>query len=121
MNDTMPLSAELAACGDAFDVDALVACFRARTAKVGVIGLGYVGLPLLRTAAERGFLALGFDIDRAKVEMLNAGGSYLRHISADSIAAVRRSGRFAATDDFSRLTEVDAIVLCVPTPLTRQR
>jgi UDP-N-acetyl-D-glucosamine dehydrogenase len=103
------------------DVDGLVAAFRGRTAKIGVIGLGYVGLPLLRTVAERGFSALGFDIDGAKVRVLDAGGSYLRHISPDSIAAVRRSGRLAATDDFSRLGEVDAIIVCVPTPLTRQR
>ncbi len=103
------------------DVDALVARLRERTATIGIIGLGYVGLPLLRTAAERGFAALGFDIDRAKVTLLNAGGSYLAHISPDSIAALRRSGHLAATDDFSRLGEVDAIILCVPTPLTRQR
>ncbi len=103
------------------DIDALAAAFRDRTATVGVIGLGYVGLPLLRTAAERGFAGLGFDIDRAKVEVLNAGGSYLRHIGADSIAAVRQTGRLSATDDFSRLGEVDAVILCVPTPLTKQR
>ncbi len=107
--------------GEPADVDALVARFRDRSATIGVIGLGYVGLPLLRTAAERGFAALGFDIDGAKVELLNAGGSYLRHISAASIAAVRQSGRLSATGDFSRLAEVDAILLCVPTPLTRQR
>src|SRR5690348_16369969 len=83
------------------DVDALVAAFRARTARIGVIGLGYVGLPLLRTAAEHGFSALRFDIDRAKVELINAGGSYLRHIAADSIAAVRRQGLLTATGDFS--------------------
>jgi UDP-N-acetyl-D-glucosamine dehydrogenase len=103
------------------DVDAVIAGFRDRSAKIGIIGLGYVGLPLLRAAAERGFSSLGFDIERAKVELLNAGGSYLCHISADSIAAVRRSGHLAATADFSRLGEVDAIILCVPTPLTRQR
>jgi UDP-N-acetyl-D-glucosamine dehydrogenase len=103
------------------DVDALIAAFRDRTARIGVIGLGYVGLPLLRTAAERGFSVLGFDIDGAKVESLNAGRSYLRHIGAHSIAALRQSGRLAATDDFARLGEVDAIILCVPTPLTRQR
>jgi UDP-N-acetyl-D-glucosamine dehydrogenase len=101
--------------------EALVARFRERRATVGVIGLGYVGLPLLRTAAERGFAALGFDIDAAKVELLNTGRSYLSHISADSIAAARESGRFSATADFSRLAETDAIILCVPTPLTRQR
>jgi UDP-N-acetyl-D-glucosamine dehydrogenase len=103
------------------EVAALAARFRQRAATIGVIGLGYVGLPLLRTAAEHGFAALGFDIDPAKVEMLNAGGSYLRHISAASIAAVRQTGRLAATGDFARLGEVDAIIVCVPTPLTRQR
>src|SRR5260370_1479464 len=109
------------AAGEPLDVEALVAGFRDHTAKIGIIGLGYVGLPLLRTAAERGFSALGFDIDRTKVALLNAGGSYLAHISPESLAAVRQSGRLAATDDFSRLGEVDAIILCVPTPLTRQR
>jgi UDP-N-acetyl-D-glucosamine dehydrogenase len=103
------------------DVDALVGRFRDRTATVGVIGLGYVGLPLLRTAAERGFASLGFDIDRDKVVRLNAGESYLAHIGTESIAALRRSGRLEATDDFSRLGEVDAILICVPTPLTKQR
>ena len=102
-------------------VEALAARFRAHQAKVGVIGLGYVGLPLVRAVAERGFDALGFDIDAAKIAVLNAGGSYIRHISADAIAALRASGKFAATDDFARLGEVDAILLCVPTPLTRQR
>jgi UDP-N-acetyl-D-glucosamine dehydrogenase len=120
MNDTMTLLPARHARGP-LDVDTLEARFRARTATIGIIGLGYVGLPLLRTAAERGFAALGFDIDRAKVDTLNAGGSYLRHISPASIAAARQTGRLAATDDFSRLGEVDAIVLCVPTPLTRQR
>jgi len=123
MNDCGVLSPQLLD-GDAsepLDVDALVAGLRGRTAKIGIIGLGYVGLPLLRAAAERGFSVLGFDIDRAKVDLLNAGGSYLCHISAESIAAVRASGHLAATADFSRLGEVDAIILCVPTPLTRQR
>jgi UDP-N-acetyl-D-glucosamine dehydrogenase len=103
------------------ELDALAAAYRRRTARIGVIGLGYVGLPLLCTVAERGFSALGFDIDRAKIDLLRAGGSYLGHIGAASIAALRRSGHLDATDDFSRLAEVDAIILCVPTPLTRQR
>jgi UDP-N-acetyl-D-glucosamine dehydrogenase len=102
-------------------VEALVERFHAHRARIGVIGLGYVGLPLVRAVAERGFSALGFDIDPSKVTVLNAGGSYIRHIAADSIAALRGSGRFEATGDFSRLAEVDAILLCVPTPLTRQR
>jgi UDP-N-acetyl-D-glucosamine dehydrogenase len=102
-------------------VDALVAQFRAHRAQIGIIGLGYVGLPLVGAIAERGFGTLGFDIDPAKIAVLNDGGSYIGHISADTIAAVRRSGRFEATVDFARLAEVDAILLCVPTPLTRQR
>jgi UDP-N-acetyl-D-glucosamine dehydrogenase len=102
-------------------VDTLVARFRAHRARIGIIGLGYVGLPLVRAVAERGFEALGFDIDAAKIRVLNAGGSYISHISAGAIAALRDSGRLEATEDFSRLAEVDAILLCVPTPLTRQR
>src|SRR5438094_6421921 len=107
--------------GQADDIDALAARFRDRSAKIGVIGLGYVGLPLARTIAERGFTVLGFDLDPIKVTRLNAGESYIRHISSESIAALRGAGRLAATDDVSRLTEADAILLCVPTPLTRQR
>src|SRR2546426_11321367 len=87
------------------DVDALIARFRDRSAKIGVIGLGYVGLPLVRTIAERGFSVLGFDLDPAKVDRLNAGESYIRHIRAESIAALRRSGRLAATSDVSRLAQ----------------
>src|SRR5713226_1084186 len=123
MNDSVAVAPRShgGAAGEPLDVEALAAAFRGRTARIGIIGLGYVGLPLLRAAAERGFAALGFDIDRAKVALLDAGGSYLCHISADSIATVRRSGHLAATGDFSRLGEVDAIILCVPTPLTRQR
>jgi UDP-N-acetyl-D-glucosamine dehydrogenase len=102
-------------------VDALVARFRAHQAKIGVIGLGYVGLPLVRAIAERGFDALGFDIDAAKIALLNAGGSYIHHIPAATIAALREAEKFEATDDFARLRDVDAILLCVPTPLTRQR
>src|SRR5271170_5166436 len=110
MNDSVALAPGLLGpeASAPLDVDALAAAFHGRTAKLGIIGLGYVGLPLLRAAAERGFLALGFDIDRAKVELLNAGGSYLSHISADSIAALRRSGHLAATADFSRLGDLDA-------------
>jgi len=103
------------------DIAALEAAFRERTATIGVIGMGYVGLPLARTAAEHGFTALGFDIDHAKVEMLNAGRSYLRHIGDEVVARLRDAGRLSATADYARLREVDAIILCVPTPLTKQR
>ncbi|HEX5317530.1 MAG TPA: nucleotide sugar dehydrogenase [Stellaceae bacterium] len=124
MNDASMLhhdATERRPLDEAVDVDGLVARFRGRTARVGVIGLGYVGLPLARAAAERGFHALGVDIDRSKVELLNAGGSYISHIAPKSIAAMRKAGRLEATDDFARLRECDAIILCVPTPLTRQR
>ena len=117
----MSIQPALAVVEPAPDVEALAARFRARQAKIGIVGLGYVGLPLLRAAVEKGFPALGFDVDRSKVDILNAGGSYIRHIDPESIAKLRREDRFSATDDFRRLPEVDAIVLCVPTPLTRQR
>src|SRR5690349_17848925 len=92
------------------DVDILAARFRDRTAKIGVIGLGHVGLPLLRTAAERGLGALGFDLDGGGVERLDAGGWYVGDICADSSGAVRCGGRLAATDDFSRLGEGGAVI-----------
>jgi UDP-N-acetyl-D-glucosamine dehydrogenase len=88
---------------------------------VGVIGLGYVGLPVLLRFGEVGFRVLGFDIDRHKVKRLNAGESYIRHLSDDQVAALARSDRFEATEDFTRLGEADALIVCVPTPLTRHR
>ena len=93
----------------------------ARTACVGVIGLGYVGLPLVELFASKGFPVLGFDIDEAKVEKLQSGQSYIGHIGSDRVAALRDSGRFAATADFSRLGEADAVLICVPTPLGPHR
>ena len=87
-------------------------------ALVGIIGLGYVGLPLARAFARKGFKVIGFDIDGRKVESLNAGRSYIKHISSESIAEIRGSGRFEATNEYSRLELPDAIIICVPTPLT---
>jgi UDP-N-acetyl-D-glucosamine dehydrogenase len=99
---------------------ALLQRIREREAVVGVIGLGYVGLPLALTFARANFPVLGFDIDPGKVERLHAGESYLRHIPAESVReALGR--RFGATSDFARLAEADAVVLCVPTPLTDAR
>ena len=86
-------------------------------ASVGVIGLGYVGLPLVQTFAARGFRVVGFDVDAEKVERLNAGESYIRHIPAETIARLNDTGRFTATVDFDGLAEMDAILICVPTPL----
>ena len=91
-----------------------------RSAVIGIIGLGYVGLPLSLRYAEAGFKVLGIDIDSTKVERLNAGASYIEHIGADSIAAAVASG-FEATADFTRAAEADALIICVPTPLNAYR
>lgn len=91
-----------------------------RRAIIGIIGLGYVGLPLARAFAEKGFPVLGFDVDPAKVEALNRGSSYIGHI-ADSVVRHMRAQGFEATDRFERLAEADAVLICVPTPLTETR
>jgi UDP-N-acetyl-D-glucosamine dehydrogenase len=99
---------------------ALLARVQDRTATVGIIGLGYVGLPLARAFASAGFRVLGFDIDSAKVEKLNAGQSFIKQIPDEAVAAMRAAG-FEATDRFERLNEPDAVLICVPTPLTEAR
>lgn len=91
-----------------------------KSAVIGIVGLGYVGLPLMLRFAEVGYKVLGFDIDQSKVDALHAGKSYIEHISADSIASARAAG-FEATTDFSRAPEADALILCVPTPLNKYR
>ncbi|PWB39679.1 MAG: UDP-N-acetyl-D-glucosamine dehydrogenase [Rhodocyclales bacterium] len=91
-----------------------------RSATIGIVGLGYVGLPLMLRYAEVGFRVLGIDIDGEKVTRLNKGESYIEHIAASAIAAARSKG-FEATTDFSRSTEADALIICVPTPLNRYR
>jgi UDP-N-acetyl-D-glucosamine dehydrogenase len=116
----LPATADMPSYGGA-KTDAIGARFREHSARLGIIGLGYVGLPLLCSAAENGFAALGFDIDRSKVDQINGGKSYIGHIEPERIAALHRRGRLAATGDYSRIAEIDAIILCVPTPLTRQR
>lgn len=88
-----------------------------KSAVVGVIGLGYVGLPLLNAFHRAGFHVLGFDIDPAKIESLRKGENYLKHLGAEMVADMNRAGRFDATSDFSRLAEPDAVISCVPTPL----
>jgi UDP-N-acetyl-D-glucosamine dehydrogenase len=92
----------------------------ARTAQIGVIGLGYVGLPLSLLLSEAGFKVTGFDIDTKKVNDLEAGKSYIFRIPASEIQSARKKG-FAATTDFGHLSDQDAIIMCVPTPLTEHR
>ncbi|WP_425373675.1 nucleotide sugar dehydrogenase [Lichenihabitans psoromatis] len=92
-----------------------------RSCLIGVIGLGYVGLPLALAAAKAEFRVLGFDINGPRVAQLNRGESFVKHIPTEAINTAARDGRFVATDDFARLDEPDAILICVPTPLTRQR
>jgi len=94
--------------------------FENHRAVIGILGLGYVGLPLAVRYVEAGFKVLGFDIDHEKVEALNDGTSYIEHIASEKIKKVVVHG-FEATSDFSRASEVDAIILCVPTPLNKYR
>jgi len=88
---------------------------------VGVIGLGYVGLPLALLFEEAGFPVIGFDADPEKPKALGRGESYIRHIGTDRVARAFSKGRIAATTDFSRLAECDGILICVPTPLGAHR
>jgi UDP-N-acetyl-D-glucosamine dehydrogenase len=90
-----------------------------RSAKVGVIGLGYVGLPLLYAFHAAGFSVLGFDVDPVKIKALAAGENYLKHLGPTMVSDMIKAGRFAATSDMSRLGEADAVIVCVPTPLGR--
>ena len=90
---------------------------RQREARVGIVGLGYVGLPLTLLFSGEGFRVTGFDVDTAKVETLNRGESYIWRIEPEHVAAARTKG-FQATSDFARVGELDAVLICVPTPLT---
>ncbi len=90
-------------------------------AVVGVIGLGYVGLPLLDAFQDAGYSCIGFDVDQKKIDSLNAGRSYIRHIPDGQIQQWLDGGRFSVTADMSRLAEADAILICVPTPLSSSR
>jgi UDP-N-acetyl-D-glucosamine dehydrogenase len=101
--------------------ESLESALQDRSAVIGVVGLGYVGLPLAASAAESGFRTVGFDIDPAKAEQLNRGRSYIDAVSDQALGALVSAGRFTATDDLDRLADCDVIVICVPTPLTRHR
>lgn len=92
-----------------------------KEAKIGIVGLGYVGLPLGLEFALKGFEVIGFDVDETKIPLLMNGKSYIKHISEEKIKKSVDSGKFSAVSDFSRLPEVDAIIICVPTPLNKHR
>ena len=89
--------------------------------RIGIVGLGYVGLPLSLQFARSGVNVLGLDIDSAKVEALSAGKSYIKHIEGAFVAEQISAGNFSATVDFSRVAELDAVIICVPTPLNKNR
>src|ERR1700726_3530005 len=89
--------------------------------KIAIVGLGYVGLPLSIQFARSGVAVLGLDVDAEKVELLNNGRSYIKHIDAAAIAEMTKAGLFNASTDFSRIREVDAVIICVPTPLNKNR
>ena len=91
------------------------------SAVVGIIGLGYVGLPLALEFAGKGFTVLGFDVDKAKIPILNNGKSYIKHIKEERIKNAVESKKFSATSDFMRLTLCDAVIICVPTPLDEHK
>ncbi|OQP84282.1 UDP-N-acetyl-D-glucosamine dehydrogenase [Rhizobium rhizosphaerae] len=104
-----------------FDLDRLLQSIDSRTARAGVIGLGYVGLPLAVATAARGFFVTGFDIDPPKITAIEAGRSYIEAVTDAALQAEVAAGRFRATSDFDRLADCDIVVICVPTPLTRHR
>jgi UDP-N-acetyl-D-glucosamine dehydrogenase len=101
-------------------MQALMKRIRNRQATVGIIGLGYVGLPLALAFRDAGFPVVGFDIDPAKINALMAGRSYFKHIRHERIVTMNPGNGFEATTDFSKLANVDAILICVP-PRSRKR
>jgi UDP-N-acetyl-D-glucosamine dehydrogenase len=95
--------------------------FKGPGLRVGVVGCGYVGLPLALRLAERGHRVVGFDTDARKVDILNSGGTYIKHIPPERIAPYVETGGFSATGDFARVRDLDAVLICVPTPLDERR
>ncbi|MEE2684918.1 MAG: nucleotide sugar dehydrogenase [Planctomycetota bacterium] len=103
------------------DTDTLLKAIDDKKARIGVVGLGYVGLPLSKTFLDAGFECLGFDLDEKKIQQLEAGKSYIKHIEGSWIARQVEAGSFQVTSDMQRLSEADVILICVPTPLADNR
>ncbi len=99
----------------------LIGKFKDKSATLGVVGLGYVGLPLTLLFARKGFSTIGFDIDSSKVEKLERGETYILHIPKETISEQVKAKRLRATTDYSKIREVDALLICVPTPLDEHR
>ena len=89
--------------------------------KIGIVGLGYVGLPLVLQFAKSGAQVLGIDVDASKVAAINAGESYIKHISGTEVQTQLGAGRLRSTEDFAEVAQLDAILICVPTPLNEAR
>lgn len=119
MNEMNKGSAAVVA--DSAIYEKLLSSIGSRDARVGIVGLGYVGLPLAVTATNAGFGVIGFDIDAQRVAKVNRGETVIKHIDGALLGDAIAKGKFEATADFARLAEVDAILICVPTPLTRHR
>jgi len=119
--EAKPMTEAPAASNGAANADTLRRKIEDRSATIGVIGLGYVGLPMTLTMAEQGYSVLGFDIDPGKIEALNHGRNYIQHLDGRRLTAAVGAGKFRATADFLRLREPDVLLICVPTPLTPQR
>ena len=102
-------------------LDALKSRIANKTATIGIVGLGYVGLPLADAFLQAGMIVLGFDVDQSKVDKLQAGESYIKHITREKVGSWLAGHRFAATSAIADLAEADAILICVPTPLTETR
>ncbi|MBS3819848.1 NAD(P)-binding domain-containing protein, partial [bacterium] len=94
---------------------------KSKQASIAVIGLGYVGLPLVKTFLENGFKVIGFDVDPQKVDQLNKGKSYIRDVKGEDLKDHLKKKEFQATSDYKKLSQVDVIIVCVPTPLDTHR
>ena len=93
--------------------------FESKTARIGIVGLGYVGLPLSKALLENGYSVIGFDVDQRKIDAIGEGRSYIKHLGDDFFKMIQTSEKFQATAEKQDLRDADAILLCVPTPLGR--